>query len=64
MTKDIKVKLIAKNIDINNYEVKCSETTVDRLEDIIYKQNRKMLKQIAIHYKWNYFDLCDKFLKK
>lgn len=55
-------KIIAKNIEIDEYKVNCSETTFERLEDIIKKQNRKLLRDIAIHYKWNYSDLCNKFL--
>lgn len=54
--------LVVKSYD--EYEVQCSETTFDRLEDIIKKQNQKLLRDIAIHYKWSYSDLCKNILEK
>ena len=60
----MKIKIIAKNVELDEYTVKCSKSTFSRLDKIIEKQNRKLLKDIALHYKWSFSDLCDKFLNK
>lgn len=50
-----KFSLIVKSYD--EHEVKCSQTTFERLESIIKKQNKMLLKDISKAYKWDYSEL-------
>ena len=35
-----------------------------RLNSIIHNQNKVLLRDLAIHYNWNYGELCQKYLRK
>lgn len=55
-------KLIVKDID--NITVEHSKKNFNKIQKKIREQNKMLLKDICIHYNWNYKDLCDNVLDK
>lgn len=57
-----KPQIIAKEPGLE-CNISYSKGSMDRLNDIIIKQNKDLLRDISIKYKWSYTDLYNKFIK-
>jgi hypothetical protein len=57
-------KLIHKNIEDNKHKIHHTQDMFNRLDIIIYNQNKMLLHDIANRYKWSYSKLCESLLKK
>ena len=58
------MKLTFKKNRDQEITCKYDEQHIKRLENIIKLQNKKLLLQVARHYKWDYKELCNNYIKR